>query len=93
MIVRTHVRRSPGTGAGTGTVTDPALLRRREAWKGSGAELPTQIETLETEPRAGARALRGVERSWPALGGPLLGGPLPLLPWRPTIGRERGRLK
>ncbi|HEX2514190.1 MAG TPA: ParB/RepB/Spo0J family partition protein [Chloroflexota bacterium] len=80
VIVRTHVRRRPGTGAGTGTVTDPALLRRREALEGERAELLTQIETLETELRRCQGALRGVERELAALGGPL---PLPLpLPQR-----------
>ncbi len=85
VIVRTHVRRRPGAGAGT--VTDPALLRRREALEGERAELLTQIETLETELRRCQGALRGVERELAALGGPL---PLPLPRSRPTIGRERG---
>jgi ParB family chromosome partitioning protein len=71
VIVRTHVRRRPGTG----TVADPALLRRREALEGERAELLTQIETLETELRRCQGALRGVERELAALGGPL---PLPL---------------
>ena len=56
-------------------MTDPALLRRREALEGERAELLTQIETLETELRRCQGALRGVERELAALGGPL---PLPL---------------